>query len=62
MRRTLDNFHITMVEAVYLCTIKETVSNDMQSDLVDLLQKNAYMYIYLFGMAVISLASIILEI
>ena len=47
MRRTLDNLQITMVEAVYLCTIKKTVSKDMQNVLVDLLRKNAYMYIYL---------------
>ena len=36
-----------MVEAVYLCIIKKTVSKDMQHDLVELLRKNAYMYIYL---------------
>ena len=47
MRRTLDNFQITMVEAVYLCMIKKTVSKDMQNNLVELLRKNAYMYMSL---------------
>ena len=36
-----------MVEAIYLCIIKKTVSKDMQDALVELLRKNAYMYIYL---------------
>ena len=47
MRRTLDNFQITMVEAVYLCIVKKTVSKYMQDDLVELLRKNASMYMYL---------------
>ena len=47
MRRTLDHFKITMVEVVYSCVIKQTVSKDMQDALVELLRKNAYMYIYL---------------
>ena len=45
--RTLDNFQITMVEAVYLCILKKTVSKDMQNGLVALLRKNAYIDIYL---------------
>ena len=48
MTRTLDDFQITMVEAVYLCIIKRTVSKDMEDHLVELLRRNAYMYIY-FG-------------
>ena len=47
MRITLDNFQIAMVETVDLCIIKKPVSKDMQDDLVELLRKNADMYIYL---------------
>ena len=47
MTRTLDNLQITMLEAVYSCIIKKTVSKYMQDDLIELLRKNAYMYIYL---------------
>ena len=36
MRRTLDNFQITMVEAVYLCITKKTVSKDMQKEKIKL--------------------------
>ena len=36
-----------MVEAVYLCIIRKTGSKDVQDDLVELVRKNAYMYIYL---------------
>ena len=46
MRRTLDNIQTTVVEAVYLCMIKKTVSKYIQDDLVELLRQNAYMYIY----------------
>ena len=60
MRRTLDNLQITIVEAVYVCTMKKPVSQDMQDALVELLRKNLYMYVHL--MVVISLASIILKI
>ena len=47
MTRTLDDFQITMVEAVYLCIIKKTVSKDVEDQLVELLRRNAYMYIYM---------------
>ena len=45
MRRTLDSFQITMVEAVYLCVIKKPVSKDMQDAIIELLRKNAYVYL-----------------
>ena len=45
--RTLDDFQITMVEAAYLCIIKKTVSKDVEDHLVEILRRNAYMYIYL---------------
>ena len=45
VRRTRDIFQINMVEAVYSCIIKKTVSKDMQDDLVELLRKNAYMFL-----------------
>ena len=47
MRRTLEIVQITMAEAVYFCIIKKAVSKDTQDGLVELLRKNAYMYIYL---------------
>ena len=54
MTRTLGDFQITMVEAVCLCMIKKTVSKGVQDHFVELLQRNAYMYIYF--MVVIPLA------
>jgi hypothetical protein len=41
-----------MVEAVYVCIIKKTVSKDMQGDLVELLSKNECMYIELISYTV----------
>ena len=51
MRRTLDNVHIVIVEAVYICIIKKSLRKDIEDDLIKLLRKNAYSY--LFGMVII---------
>ena len=46
MRRTLDNVQIGIVEAVCLCIIKRSLSKDLENYLIELLRKNAYMFIY----------------
>ena len=43
---SLHNIKITIVEAIYSCIIKKSLSKDMEDDLVGLLREDAYMYIY----------------
>ena len=45
--RTLNNIQIVIVEVVYLCVIKKSLSKDIENELIKLLRTNAYMYIYL---------------
>ena len=47
MTRTLDNVHIAIVEAVYICIIKKALPKYLEDDLIKLLRKNAFMFIYL---------------
>ena len=48
MRRTLDNGQIAIVEAVYICIIKESLPKDLEHDLIEhIYNLKQYMYIYL---------------
>ena len=45
-RRTLDNGQIAIVEAVYICIILKSLHKDLENELIGLLRRNAYMFIY----------------
>ena len=48
MRRTLDNDHTAIVDAVYICIIRKSLDKDLENDLVEhIYNLNIYMYIYL---------------
>ena len=44
---SLDSYRIIMVQAVCLCIINKSLSKDLEDDLIGLLRRNAYMFIYL---------------
>ena len=48
MRRTLDNVQIAIVEAAYICIVKESLPKDLQDALTQhIYNLKQHMYIYL---------------
>ena len=47
--KKLSNIEITIVEAIYLCIIKQSLPIDLEEDLIDYIyDRDPYMYIYLY--------------